>query len=612
MNILTAEHLQKAYTEERILLKDAAFSLQEGEKVGVIGVNGMGKSTLLKIIAGVEEPDQGTVIMGNHVKTAYLEQTPVLEDADSILKSALKGLDSQDGVLEGEARSMLHRLGFEDVDQPVKYLSGGQKKRVALVNVLLKPVEILILDEPTNHLDSEMSGWLEEYLVKFRGALVMVTHDRYFLDRIVNRIVEVEYGSIYSYPGSYADYVALKMQRQSMEQASERKRKSILKKELAWLARGARARSTKQKAHIQRIEDMLAAEGPIEEQAVQLCSAATRMGRKTIEVKGLSKAYGDRKLIQDFTYIFLKGERIGIVGPNGCGKTTLLKLILGQVAADSGVIEMGETVKIGYFSQDNSHMEESLTAIAYVREAAEYVDVGDGKISAAMLMERFLFDGTMQWTPIGKLSGGERRRLYLLRILMSAPNVLILDEPTNDLDIRTLTILEDYLDSFEGIVITVSHDRYFLERLTTRIFAFEEEGRLQQYEGGYLDYLRAREERAPELSIQDKKSRGNKKSEEQKKKEQKARRDRNGARVQKLKFSYKEQREYDTIEDEIAALEEKLEGLDQKIMENATNSAKLSELTEEKNCAEAELEEKMDRWVYLNDLAEKIKAQDSR
>lgn len=612
MNILTAEHLQKAYTEERILLKDAAFSLQEGEKVGVIGVNGMGKSTLLKIIAGVEEPDQGAVIMGNHVKTAYLEQTPVLEDADSILKSALKGLDSQDGVLEGEARSMLHRLGFEDVDQPVKYLSGGQKKRVALVNVLLKPVEILILDEPTNHLDSEMSGWLEEYLVKFRGALVMVTHDRYFLDRIVNRIVEVEYGSIYSYPGSYADYVALKMQRQSMEQASERKRKSILKKELAWLARGARARSTKQKAHIQRIEDMLAAEGPIEEQAIQLCSAATRMGRKTIEVKGLSKAYGDRKLIQDFTYIFLKGERIGIVGPNGCGKTTLLKLILGQVAADSGVIGMGETVKIGYFSQDNSHMEESLTAIAYVREAAEYVDVGDGKISAAMLMERFLFDGTMQWTPIGKLSGGERRRLYLLRILMSAPNVLILDEPTNDLDIRTLTILEDYLDSFEGIVITVSHDRYFLERLTTRIFAFEREGRLQQYEGGYLDYLRAREERDPELSIQDKKSRGNKKSEEQKKKEQKARRDRNGARVQKLKFSYKEQREYDTIEDEIAALEEKLEGLDQKIMENATNSAKLSELTEEKNCAEAELEEKMDRWVYLNDLAEKIKAQDRR
>lgn len=609
MNILTAEHLQKAYTEERILLKDAAFSLQEGEKVGVIGVNGMGKSTLLKMIAGVEEPDQGAVIMGNHVKTAYLEQTPVLEDADSILKSALKGLDNQDGALEGEAKSMLHRLGFEDVAQPVKYLSGGQKKRVALVNTLLQPVEILILDEPTNHLDNEMSGWLEEYLVRFRGALVMVTHDRYFLDRIVDRIVEVEYGNIYSYPGSYADYVALKMQRQSMEQASERKRKSILKKELAWLARGARARSTKQKAHIQRIEDMLAAEGPMEEKAAELSSVSTRMGKKTIEVKGLSKAYGEQKLIQDFSYIFLKGERIGIVGPNGCGKTTLLKLILGQIAADSGSIEMGETVRIGYFSQDNSHMEESLTAIAYVREAAEYIDMGDGKISASMLMERFLFDGTMQWTPIGKLSGGERRRLHLLRILMGAPNVLILDEPTNDLDIRTLTILEDYLDSFDGIVIIVSHDRYFLERLATRIFAFEGEGHLQQYEGGYLDYLRARKERRLPLPDQDKKNQGSKKSEEQKRKEQKERRGRNEAGAKKLKFSYKEQREYDAIEDEIASLEEKLERLDQKIMENATNSAELSGLMEEKTQTETELEEKMDRWVYLNDLAERINAQ---
>ncbi len=609
MNILTAEHLQKAYTEERILLKDAAFSLQEGEKVGVIGINGMGKSTLLKIIAGTEEPDQGAVVMGNHVKTAYLAQTPSLEDTDSLLKSALKGLDIQDGVLEGEARSMLNRLGFEDMDRQVKYLSGGQKKRVALVNILLQPVEILILDEPTNHLDSEMSGWLEEYLVKFRGALVMVTHDRYFLDRIVDRIVEVEYGKIYSYPGSYADYVALKMQRQSMEQASERKRKSILKKELAWLARGARARSTKQKAHIQRIEDMLAAEGPLEEKGVELSSVSYRMGKKTIEVKNLSKSYGDKKLIHDFTYIFLKGERIGIVGPNGCGKTTLLKLILGQVIPDGGSIEMGETVRIGYFSQDNSHMEESLTAIAYVREVAEYIDTGDGKISASMLMERFLFDGTMQWTPIGKLSGGERRRLYLLRILMGAPNVLILDEPTNDLDIRTLTILEDYLDAFDGIVITVSHDRYFLERLATRIFAFEENGHLQQYEGGYLDYLRAQEVRRLQLPDQDKKNQGNKKFEEQKKKGQEGRKARAGASPKKLKFSYKEQREYDRIEEEVTSLEEKLELLEQKMMEHATNSAKLSELMEEKSQTEGELEEKMERWVYLNDLAEKIKEQ---
>lgn len=609
MNILTAEHIQKAYTEERILLKDAAFSLQEGEKVGVIGINGMGKSTLLKIIAGTEEPDQGAVVMGNHVKTAYLAQTPSLEDTDSLLKSALKGLDIQDGVLEGEARSMLNRLGFEDMDRQVKYLSGGQKKRVALVNILLQPVEILILDEPTNHLDSEMSGWLEEYLVKFRGALVMVTHDRYFLDRIVDRIVEVEYGKIYSYPGSYADYVALKMQRQSMEQASERKRKSILKKELAWLARGARARSTKQKAHIQRIEDMLAAEGPLEEKGVELSSVSSRMGKKTIEVKNLSKSYGDKKLIHDFTYIFLKGERIGIVGPNGCGKTTLLKLILGQVIPDGGSIEMGETVRIGYFSQDNSHMEESLTAIAYVREVAEYIDTGDGKISASMLMERFLFDGTMQWTPIGKLSGGERRRLYLLRILMGAPNVLILDEPTNDLDIRTLTILEDYLDAFDGIVITVSHDRYFLERLATRIFAFEENGHLQQYEGGYLDYLRAQEVRRLQLPDQDKKNQGNKKFEEQKKKGQEGRKARAGASPKKLKFSYKEQREYDRIEEEVTSLEEKLELLEQKMMEHATNSAKLSELMEEKSQTEGELEEKMERWVYLNDLAEKIKEQ---
>ncbi len=601
MNLLTAEHLWKAYTAERVLLKDASFSLQEGEKVGVIGVNGMGKSTLLKIIAGVEEPDEGTVIRGSHVKTAYLEQTPQLEDTDSILKSALKGLDAQDGVLEGEARSMLHQLGFTDMGQPVKYLSGGQKKRVALVNVLLQPVELLILDEPTNHLDSEMSGWLEDYLAKFRGAVVMVTHDRYFLDRIVDRIVEVEYGNIYSYPGNYADYIALKMQRQSMEQASQRKRKSILKKELAWLARGARARSTKQKAHIQRIETLLAMDGPMEEKRVEMSSASSRMGKKTIELKNLSKSYGEQKLIQDFSYIFLKGDRIGIIGPNGCGKTTLLKIILGQAPSDGGSVEMGETIKVGYFSQDSSHMDEGMKAIDYVREAGEYVDTGDGKISASMLMERFLFDGTMQWTPVGKLSGGERRRLYLLRVLMGAPNVLVLDEPTNDLDIQTLGILEDYLDSFDGIVITVSHDRYFLERLVHRIFAFEGDGRLQQYEGGYLDYLNARKGRRPAQEKQAAKEKGNLEKEAQKG------RPRN--REKKLKFSYKEQREYDTIEEEVAALEKKLQGLEEDMMQHATNSARLSGLAAEKEQVEAELEAKMERWVYLNELAEKIEGQ---
>ena len=611
MNILTAEHLTKAYTAERTLLSDAAFSLQEGEKVGVIGVNGMGKSTLLKILAGAEEPDEGTVITGNHVKMAYLEQTPVFEDTLTIIKAALRGLDEQDMVLASEAKSMLYQLGFTDTDQTVKHLSGGQKKRIALVNTVLQPVEILILDEPTNHLDNEMSQWLEDFLVKFKGAVVMVTHDRYFLDRVVDRIVEVEHGSIYSYPGSYADYVGLKMQRQNMELASERKRKSILKKELAWLARGARARSTKQKAHIQRIEDMLAAEGPIEESNIEMTSLASRMGKKTIELNGLCKFSGERNLIEDFTYIFLKQDRIGIVGPNGCGKSTLLKIIMGQIIPDAGTVEIGETIKIGYFSQDNSHMDESMKAIEYVKEVAEFIQTPDGKISASALMERFLFDGTMQWTPIGKLSGGERRRLYLMRILMGAPNVLILDEPTNDLDIKTLTILEDYLDSFDGIVITVSHDRYFLERLVKRIFAFEENGHLQQYEGGYLDYIRARQERQQKSGLTGGNGTSTKKAEN---KEAQAENGNNGKgkpnySQKKLKFSYKEQREYETIDDDIAALEEKIEKLENDIQQNATNSVKLRELMEEKEAAEAQLEEKMDRWVYLNDLAEQIEAQ---
>ena len=446
-----------------------------------------------------------------------------------------------------------------------------------------------------------MSGWLEDYLAKFRGAVVMVTHDRYFLDRIVGRIVEVEYGNIYSYPGNYADYIALKMQRQSMEQASQRKRKSILKKELAWLARGARARSTKQKAHIQRIETLLAMDGPMEEKRVEMSSASSRMGKKTIELKNLSKSYGEQKLIQDFSYIFLKGDRIGIIGPNGCGKTTLLKIILGQAPSDGGSVEMGETIKVGYFSQDSSHMDEGMKAIDYVREAGEYVDTGDGKISASMLMERFLFDGTMQWTPVGKLSGGERRRLYLLRVLMGAPNVLVLDEPTNDLDIQTLGILEDYLDSFDGIVITVSHDRYFLERLVHRIFAFEGDGRLQQYEGGYLDYLNARKGRRPAQEKQAAKEKGNLEKEAQK--------GRTRNREKKLKFSFKEQREYDSIEEEVAALEKKLQGLEEDMMQHATNSARLSGLAAEKEQVEAELEAKMERWVYLNELAEKIEGQ---
>lgn len=603
MNLLTIERFSKAYTD-KILFHEASFHVQEGEKIGVIGTNGMGKSTLLKIIAGIEETDQGIVVMGNHVRIGYLMQTPVFSGDDTVLSAALAGLDTQDMVLVSDAKAMLNRLDLGDVEQPMNQLSGGQQKRVALVHVILQKVEILVLDEPTNHLDSEMAQWLEEYLVSYRGAVVMVTHDRYFLDCVVNRIVEVDHGKIYSYPGDYSQYVEQKIQRQNMELATERKRKSILRKELAWLARGARARATKQKAHIQRIEEMLGQEGPLEEQRVELSSVASRMGKKTIELKGISKAYGEKHLIDDFSYIFLRQDRIGIVGPNGSGKSTLLKLIMGEIQPDTGVIEMGETIRIGYFAQDNVHMDEEMKAIEYVREVAEYIQTNDGKITASALMERFLFDGTLQWSKIGKLSGGERRRLYLMRILIQAPNVLIFDEPTNDLDIQTLGILEDYLDAFDGIVITVSHDRYFLDRIATRIFAFEGEGQIQQYEGGYEDYLKARALRYPEKYGETGKTKAStditKTSGGEKKTSSKSR---------KLKFSYKEQREYETIDEEIAKLEKKNEDLEQEIEANATNSMKLGELMKEQEELQRMLEEKMDRWVYLNDLAQQIESQ---
>ena len=615
MNLLTIENLSKAYTD-RVLFRDTAFSIQDGEKIGVIGLNGMGKSTLLKIIAGKEETDEGQVIMGNHVKIAYLEQTPQFEKNVTVLQATLAGMDIDDMALEAEAKSMLQQLDLPDYEQPVNQLSGGQKKRVALINTILQQVEILILDEPTNHLDNEMSRWLEEYLISYRGAIVMVTHDRYFLDRVVSRIVEVDHGKIYSYPGSYAEYVGLKMQRQNMELATERKRKSILKKELAWLARGARARSTKQKAHIQRIENMLQAEGPLEEVQIEMASVSSRMGRKTIELHGLSKSYGNKKLIENFEYIFLKNDRIGIVGSNGSGKSTLLKMIVGEVEPDKGTIEVGETIRIGYFAQDNVHMDHEMKAIEYVREVAEYIQTGDGKITASALMERFLFDGTMQWSKIGKLSGGERRRLYLLRILMQAPNVLIFDEPTNDLDIQTLNVLEDYLDAFDGIVIAVSHDRYFLDRIVHRIFALEQDGHIQQYEGGYGDYLIARAKRYPNRYLPDGSIRANEKSgqgevrtAEKKETESKDIRKKPNYSPQKLKFTYNEQREFETIDDDIAALEKKLESINAQITANATNSVKLKELMGEQELTQTALDEKMERWVYLNELAEQIEAQ---
>lgn len=598
------EHLYKAYSE-RTLLEDASFSLQDDEKVGVIGVNGMGKSTLLKLIAGLETPDDGNIVMGSNVKIGYLPQTPVFEKEQTVLSAVLEGSleNPEDFLGESEAKSMLQSLEFADYEQPVSQLSGGQKKRVALVKVLLQRVDILILDEPTNHLDNQMSEWLEQTLLRYRGTLVMVTHDRYFLDRVVTRIVEVDKGSIYSYPGSYSAYVSLKEQRVNSELATERKRQSILRTELAWLARGARARSTKQKAHIQRIEDMQAVQAPVADSQIEMSSLASRMGRKTIEIEHLSKAYGDHVLFSDYTYTFLKGDRVGIVGRNGCGKSTLLKIITGVQTPDSGTVEIGQTVKIGYFSQENEYMDDSMTAIEYVREEAEYIRTKDGLVTASSMMEQFLFDGTMQWTRIEKLSGGEKRRLYLLRILMGAPNVLILDEPTNDLDIQTLTILEDYLDTFDGIVITVSHDRYFLDRVVRRIFAFEENGQIRQYEGGYSDYLNSCAEQNPQSQIT-----GSKKSEKngEKRKTEKPKGER------KLKLTYKEAREFETIDADIAGLEEQIEQADKQIELSARDFVKLAEVTEKKEKLEAELEEKMDRWVYLTELQEQIDAQNTK
>lgn len=609
MNLFTMENITKSYTD-RILLDDVGFSINENEKIGVIGANGMGKSTLLKVVAGIEEADAGKISMGNQVKICYLPQTPVFTPGTTILQAAVGGNMEEWNrwTIEADARSMLNQLGFADYEEKVEHMSGGQKKRVALVNALLTPADILILDEPTNHLDNAMSEWLENYLISFRGAVLMVTHDRYFLDRIATRIVEVDKGKLYSYPGNYAKFVELKEERQNMALATERKRKSLLRTELEWLHRGARARSTKQKAHIDRIQAMQEMKDIQEEKQVLLTSTASRMGNKTIELSDISKSYGNHLLIRDYNYIFLKNDRIGIIGPNGCGKTTLLKIINGIVKPDTGTIEIGQTIRIGYFSQENEYMDDSMKVIDYVKEAGEYIQTSDGRITASQMLERFLFEGAIQWSKIEKLSGGEKRRLYLLRILMSAPNVLILDEPTNDLDIQTLTILENYLDGFDGIIIVVSHDRYFLDRTVRRIFAFEGEGAIRQYEGGYSDYLIRKElEGLPDMTVksmgvgsaaQTEKSGSENSAEDSRatwKKHDK-----------KLKFSYKEQREFETIDEEITALEEKIEVLDAQMLENASNSVKLNELLEKKEEVSQQLDEKMDRWVYLNDLNEQI------
>lgn len=606
MNLLTIEHLTKSYTE-RLLFDDTSFSINEGDKIGLIGINGTGKSTLLKIAAGLEEPDLGTVVRGRNLYIRYLPQNPVFEPQLTVLECVIKENEGHEHVwdLEGQAKNMLTRLGVPEYDAVISTLSGGQKKRVALASVLLSAADLLVLDEPTNHLDSSMADWLEDYLKKFRGALLMITHDRYFLDSVSNRIVELDKGKLYSYQAGYGGYLELKEERMAMEQASERKRRSILRTELEWIRRGARARSTKQKGRIQRFEELSARKGPEEDGDVEMNSLTSRLGRTTVEVSHLNKSYGDKVLLRDFTYIFLKNDRIGIIGPNGSGKSTLMKMIAGLVQPDSGETVIGQTVRMGYFSQDNEEMDDSLKVIDYIKNVAEYVKTPDGMVSASQMLEQFLFPSSMQYTLIGKLSGGEKRRLCLLHILMGAPNVLLLDEPTNDLDIRTLTILEDYLDHFQGIVIAVSHDRYFLDRVVHRIFAFEGDGAVKQYEGGYTDYQAALEERG---QGQEESTAAKAGAEDQSQPNRKNWKE-GQPRETKLKFTYKEQREWETIEETIAALEEEVAELEGGILQAASDYSRLNRLMQEKEEKEAQLEEKMERWMYLNELAEQIGAQ---
>ena len=621
MNLVTIEHLTKSYTE-RLLFDDTAFSINEGEKVGLIGINGTGKSTLLKIVAGLEEPDDGSVVRTRNLYIRYLPQIPEFTQGDTVLESIMRDNENETHYSSREemsatAKSMLNELGIRDHDARVETLSGGQRKRVALAGVLMSRAELLILDEPTNHLDSAMADWLEDYLKNFRGALLMITHDRYFLDSVVNRIVELDQGKLYGYQGGYEAFLRLKAERLEMAEARSRKRQSILRREIAWIQRGARARSTKQKAHIQRYEELRDQTGPEYDRNVELESIASRLGRTTVEVKDLCKSYGDKVLMKDFTYIFLKSDRVGIIGPNGSGKSTLMKIIAGWVQPDSGTVEIGQTVKMGYFSQENEAMDESLKVIDYIKNAAEYVKTKDGSISASQMLERFLFPSHIQYTAISRLSGGEKRRLYLLRILMEAPNVILLDEPTNDLDIQTLTILEDYLDTFPGIVITVSHDRYFLDRVVNRIFAFEGQGRVTQYEGGFTDYQRTakegdsqagnRADTGETLTAGDAANTPEAQDGNQAVKRNNWKEGQNVTR--KLKLSFKEQRDWETIEEDIAGLETAVEELEKEIIRSSSNYTRLNELMAEKEAKEKELEEKMERWMYLNELMEQIEAQ---
>lgn len=593
--LLTAENIYKNYGMKQ-LIDDVTLYLNEGERIGLIGVNGTGKSTFLKVLAGVEDPDSGRVMRDPNVQVSYLPQVPVIDDELTVLEQVFKGHPAEFRQLnEYEAKMMLTKLGITDFDQKMGELSGGQRKRVALATVFVHPADVLILDEPTNHLDSEMVVWLEQKLSKFTGGLVMITHDRYFLENVVTKIAEMSFGKMYLYEANYSKYLELKTQRLEMDKASERKRQALLRKETEWIMRGCRARSTKSTERIARYEALKAQEAPETNSSVSITAGASRLGRKTVELEHVSKSYGGKTIIRDFSYTVLRDDRVGIIGKNGAGKSTLLNMIAGAISPDTGSVDFGGTVKIGYFTQEGKELDPNQRPYDYIHEIASSIQTKEGRITATQMMEKFLFFSDLQFSTIGRLSGGERRRLYLLGILMSAPNILLLDEPTNDLDVETLTILEDYLSEFPGAVVTVSHDRYFLDKIATSILEVKEGGEVRRTMGGYSDWLLLKEmdEKAPL------------------KKENKDTREKRPERAQKLKFTFKEQREYETIDQDIADIEAKIAECDERIGLNASDYIRLQELTDEKTELEALLEEKTERWVYLNDLAERIQAQEA-
>ena len=611
MILLSAEKVYKGYSE-RQLLDGCSLAIGDGEKIGLIGINGTGKSTLLKVMAGIDPPDSGIVTRAGGVRVAYLPQNPLFDGETTVLQQVMKGVAideerAKDAKViqqadEYQCKSILNQLGLGDYDQKIAQLSGGQKRRVALACALAAEAEVLILDEPTNHIDSEMVDWLEGYLKRFQGALLMVTHDRYFLERVVNRIVELDHGKLYSYPANYSQYLELKAQREEMALATERKRQSLYRKELAWIQRGARARSTKAQFRVDRFEQLKNSEYVPDQSKLEVSALSSRLGRKIIEIDNISKAFDGKQLVRDFSYNLLRGDRICIIGPNGYGKTTLVRMICGLLEPDSGTIVRGDTVKIGYFSQESFIGEEfdpSVKAVDYIRSISQEIQTPEGTLSASQMMEKFLFPSELQYTEIGRLSGGERRRLYLLRVLMEAPNVLVLDEPTNDLDIETLAVLEDYLESFPGVVIAVSHDRYFLDKLMNHVFVLAGNGEVRHYIGGYADYRadvaeQARIKKQSTASVSNGEKRDGRNQRE------------------KLKFSFKEQREYEQIDQVIAELEEKIEETEQQIRSNSSDYTALQQLTQEKEELEEQLAQKMERWVYLNDLAERIAEQNKR